>query len=328
MFQTDFHVWLQGLFDAGWMLPLMTGISTLGYAPAYLLLIAICAFGVRLRGGLSVMLTVLLMAGATSVVKHTIDLPRPSDVDARVLDKGRSGHALVVAEAAPGFWSLPSDAGIAAYRAQDGERDPGFLSGHVGVASAAALSMVLGLRISGVGWRVLLVLGWPLLMAISRMYLGRHFVADVLAGWAVGLAVAALAWWLMPRPVDTGLDRWRLAVIGLLAATWVAIASLSRWIPVDSAGQLAGLFVMLLVLQLRGWPADPVGWRRVGGPLLFLALNLLAGPLIETVALRLPLPDTRAVGVLWYFIGTALVMLLMLLMLRRLDRLQMGRAGP
>ncbi len=313
MFQTDLHVALQGFFDAGWMLPLMTAISALGYATAYMVLIAVCAFGLRLRAGLMILLAVLLMSGVSSMVKQATDLPRPSDIDARVLDKGRSGRALLDDGRVAGFWSLPSQEAIARFRDQQGSRDPGFLSGHVGAASAACMALLLGFGVRSVGWRLALVVGWPLLMALSRMYLGRHFLADVLAGWLAGLAVAVLACWLFPRVPAAARNRWRLAVIGVLALAWAGVASVSGWIEVDTGGQLAGLFIVLVVLQCRSWPDDPRRtWQRFARPLAFIVISLAMGPVLHALASALPLPDTRLVSVAWHAVGITLVMLLTL----------------
>lgn len=41
MFQTHWHVWLQSIFDAAWMVPLMRFVSALGYEWAYVLLIVV-----------------------------------------------------------------------------------------------------------------------------------------------------------------------------------------------------------------------------------------------------------------------------------------------
>lgn len=75
MFQTHWHVWLQAFFDAAWMVPLMTFVSTLGYEWAYVLLIVVLSFGVRLRAGLGVMLAVLLMSTATHAIKQSAAAP-------------------------------------------------------------------------------------------------------------------------------------------------------------------------------------------------------------------------------------------------------------
>ena len=68
----------------------------------------------------------------------------------------------------------------------------------MGIATAAGVARLLACGIRRRWLRWTLVLGWPLLMAISRMYLGRHFLADVLAGWLLGTCIGVLAWQLMP----------------------------------------------------------------------------------------------------------------------------------
>ncbi len=306
MFQTNPHLWLQTFFNVDWMLPSMTAVSALGYAPAYVLLIAVCAFGIRLRPGLGLMLAIVLMSGVTSIAKHAADLPRPSDIDARVLDKGRSGRHLIQQGTVPGFWSLPSEAAIARYRADD-DRDPGLPSGHVGVATAATVAVLLAFAVRNTWWRALLLLGWPALMALSRMYLGRHFLADVLAGWLLGIVVAALAVALIPRPHGTAAGhRWRLALLGGLALAGATYASQHTSLGADAAGQLAGLAVVLCWLHWKGWPPVPQRlWHRLLGPVLFIGLNLVAAPVIEAIAGWIPLPDVRATGVWWHFVGTA-----------------------
>jgi undecaprenyl-diphosphatase len=75
----------------------------------------------------------------------------------------------------------------------DGDRDPSnasFPSSHA--ANSAALAWVLARR-----WRRLAPAFWALalVVAYSRMYLDRHYLSDVLAGLAIGLACG----WLAPR---------------------------------------------------------------------------------------------------------------------------------
>ncbi len=70
-----------------------------------------------------------------------------------------------------------------------------FPSGHSVVSAAAfgSLAWVLA-RESILSWRVatLLAVLCPLLIGVSRIYLGVHWATDVLGGWCLGFAIAAL----------------------------------------------------------------------------------------------------------------------------------------
>ncbi|WP_411850880.1 phosphatase PAP2 family protein [Stenotrophomonas sp. LGBM10] len=307
MFQTHWHVWLQSFFDAAWMMPLMTFVTALGYEWAYVLLIVVCSFGVRLRAGLGMLLAVLLMSMVTHAIKQGAALPRPSDVDIHVLDKGRADQGLVADGAAPTFWSLPSDEAIASLRAQP-DPDYGFISGHVGVATAAMAALVLGMGIRSRRWRIALLVGWPLLMALSRMYLGRHFLADVMGGWLVGMMLAWFAWYCLPAPHATPHDRQRLSILGALGVAVTTAALTTDLVPADSAGRLLGLVLVFGVLHWRGWPLDPrTAWQRIGRVLAVTALYLAIGPLLDAIAVGLALPDVALVDVVFNALGSAAV---------------------
>ncbi len=305
MFQTHWHVWLQSFFDAAWMLPLMNFVSALGYEWAYVLLIVVCGFGVRLRAGLGIMMAVLLMSMATHAIKQGAALPRPSDVDIHVLDKGRPDHALVADGAAGSFWTLPTDEAIAALRAQP-DPDYGFISGHVGVATAAMAAVVLCFGIRGVGWRIALLIGWPLLMALSRMYLGRHFLSDVLGGWLVGMALGWLAWQCLPAPARR--NRTRHLILATLGICVTAAALTTEFVPADSAGRYLGLLLVFAFLHWRGWPLDPyTPWQRIGRVMAVIGLYLVISPVLEAVAVALALPDAAVVEVVFNAIGNAAI---------------------
>jgi membrane-associated phospholipid phosphatase len=76
---------------------------------------------------------------------------------------------------------------------------PSFPSGHslnsMAIYGALALTASRTLRRRAVrGLVIALGLGLPLLIGISRPYLGVHYPTDVLVGWFVGLACALLAY--------------------------------------------------------------------------------------------------------------------------------------
>jgi undecaprenyl-diphosphatase len=97
--------------------------------------------------------------GITQALKHTFDRPRPPLADPAV-------HPLV---ATPHSFSMPS--------------------GHASTAFAAALAV--GLVHPRLRWPLLALAS---LVALSRVWLGVHYLTDVIAGAALGTAVGAAAW--------------------------------------------------------------------------------------------------------------------------------------
>jgi undecaprenyl-diphosphatase len=104
--------------------------------------------------------------GIDSVVKGLFERPRPPLVDPAV-------HPLV---AVPHSYSMPS--------------------GHAATAFAAAVAV--GLVHPRLRWPLLVLAA---LVAISRVWLGVHYLSDVLAGAALGSAVALALWWLGARAI-------------------------------------------------------------------------------------------------------------------------------
>ncbi len=84
----------------------------------------------------------------------------------------------------------------------------GFYSAHAANAMGFALVTALGFRLNGKGrcraYSGLIVL-WALLVGVSRIFVGKHFLGDVLVGFAVGALIgtlcALLAHWCVARLV-------------------------------------------------------------------------------------------------------------------------------
>ena len=84
-----------------------------------------------------------------------------------------------------------------------------FPSGHV--ANAATIAVVLGVIVPRV-WVWVLGAVYTVLMAVSRTYLGAHWLSDTIGGLLVGAGVALVLWAVFAAP----LERERLAWIDRL----------------------------------------------------------------------------------------------------------------
>jgi membrane-associated phospholipid phosphatase len=260
VFEVDPNLWLQS-FSSPSLTWLMLGVSRLGYDWFYIALIVVLGFGVRLRPTLGVMLALLLAGVATHAAKTGFELPRPSDVDARVLYKGEVHHPLVVDGGARAFLALPSPEAREALRATP-DPDYGFISGHAAAATAMCLALLLFFRLRGrTAWIALCA--WPFLMGVSRMYLGRHFLGDVFGGLFVGSLAAFTAAWLLPVQAKARAPQGRLWLLAGGVLALCAVAPFTPLLDQHRLGQLAGLVAVLGVLSWRGFPADDGHpWQR------------------------------------------------------------------
>ena len=85
----------------------------------------------------------------------------------------------------------------------------GFFSGHASNALGFAVCTSLGFkndirsRYTGYSWAIFI---WAALVGISRIFVGKHFLGDVLVGFTVGLLIG----WLMARLARCAIARWNL----------------------------------------------------------------------------------------------------------------------
>lgn len=187
----------------------MEVVSWLGRSSGYAAALIVLAYVRSMRRGLALVLVMLAAAVVIDGVKTSVALPRPEHVDDRVVG---SAAPIVPRGGAPDPWSPLPPATIAATRhATDGATDTrqrGFPSGHVASATVFALGVraLLPWRFAGV-----LAAVWIPLMALSRLTLGKHFVADVLGGLLLGAAMAWIgtraAQCLDARPLSSKLGR-------------------------------------------------------------------------------------------------------------------------
>jgi membrane-associated phospholipid phosphatase len=294
MFQTGPNLFLQALASDN-LTAFMLQVSAMGYEPFLASVVAILLFGVSFTRGFTVLLCLLWSALVNSAVKDWVALPRPVHVDANVLNNGLPTDTPFKSMGATSFFGLIPAEVVHHVRSVTpaGADEFGFPSGHV-------QSTVVLWGAAGTLWSHRIVLGLApavvVLMALSRMYLGRHFLADVLGGAALGaVLLAALvlvrhASWdrLLFAPASAAL---RAALPN--AAVWLFLVgaplAVLPFYP-ERAGALLGIGAGFLVVLRSGIPADD-GTRaqraeRVAiGLLIFVAARGVIGLIVGAAGL-------------------------------------------
>lgn len=226
-----------------WMGPLLRLVSVLGADGSVLVLLSAVYWCLSPRLGARVGIAVLASAGVNAVAKLAFQTPRPPWIDMRV-------------------------------RALSGENSFGLPSGHAQTAVVVA-GVMRGTLLrrcvpaTGGAW-----VGWAMaafvaLVAVSRVYLGMHFISDVVAGLLIGAGLLVLY-----LKVADPLARWwrgrPFLIQVLLSALLPALLT------------VGGLFA---ALAHEGW-SPPAAWRTaaIEGPGGLDRVAAMAGALFGTLA--------------------------------------------
>jgi membrane-associated phospholipid phosphatase len=232
-------------------------------AAVYLLDGRVPLLGRERDAGLVVLATSLWAVAATYLLKTLFALPRPPGADEAVYAfDGPLGAVYASAATGGGY---------------------GFPSGHA-VGAAAVYGVLAWSDPDRSRRRLAVAAGVIGLVALTRLGLGVHYLVDVVAGVAVGLAIAGVALWLADRPA---------VVVGLATATallLVGVEPLART-PVALGGGGVGLSLGVAVLRLaEGRSRTPAAAVLVGG------LCVLAGAVLAWRGLALPARGLTTLG--------------------------------
>lgn len=238
MFSEAANIWVQQ-FSIPWLDSFFRSVSALGNECAYLLLVTFVFWCVNRRVGQSLLLALLSSVWVNCVLKDALGMPRPSDELVRVM----------VYE-----WSS------------------GFPSGHAQLAATVWGFLALYTRKATlVVWAVLVVF----MIALSRVYLGVHYVYQVCAGIVIGLAIAAF-FVRQARRLEVSspsrLTRWPYAILLPYLAALV--------VQPDDAFRIAGVGMGALLTEVTRHMLDDDGrlsLRQVLGRLALGWSSLMLG---------------------------------------------------
>jgi membrane-associated phospholipid phosphatase len=224
--QIDFILFLQAL--GAWLKPLMQLFTFLGEENFFIVVMPALYWTVDPGMGVRVGLALLLSSGFNGVLKLAFHAARPFWIDSRV-------QAMVV------------------------QTDFGIPSGHAMNSATVWGALAVSLR-KRWGWIIAAVLIF--LVGFSRLYLGVHFVTDVLAGWILG----ALLLWIILR-------------LEIPVKTWFSKHNFLINTVISLVGSLMIIFVMVLVrLAVSNWQV-PAEWAQ-NAALAYPNLNPAIDPLV------------------------------------------------
>lgn len=178
-----------------WLDPIFLGVQSQTLAAILMGVLVVVLIAVRPRRGVRLLLTASVALGLAMLLADllwaTIDRPRPPQAYDVVLV---TPEELAACAARPEALPLRMD------RA----RSSSFPSRHGLSIGVLVTSLLLAWR--PVGW---IALAYGAVAAVGRVYAGKHWASDVVAGVLIGTALALLAWRFLPRLLArTRLGRW------------------------------------------------------------------------------------------------------------------------
>jgi membrane-associated phospholipid phosphatase len=235
MFELHPIIWLQSWASPA-LTAVMNGISLLGYTRAYVAIAIFLVFALRLRPAIALLVVVGLSGALTDIAKTAAATPRPDMAsNGAVQALSLYGKELRHREA-----DTPTEI----------EDSYGFPSGHVSATTAFAVGLAMLFRWKRRGWT--LAVAWILAMAFSRMYLGRHFLGDVIGGVGVGLATILVGFAVLKlghlARESRAHDPWPAHRVMTVAIVLAGAALLVGLPDAGDAGRLLGTAIGALVL--------------------------------------------------------------------------------
>ncbi len=191
MFQTGINHLLQSV-ASDFMIALMKLISLTGNQSFYLFAIIVLMFGIDYRKGFIITHVIVWTSAFTWLFKHWANYPRPFDIDLGLNDFGGDKNQLNLdfgQQLTQGIFGLIPENILEAARSS-GINSKGFPSGHVSLVTSFFLSVNALFKRKEL---FMIAVTMIVLTAISRLFLGQHFLADVIGGFALGFFVFFIA---------------------------------------------------------------------------------------------------------------------------------------
>ena len=293
MFQTEPILYLQAHGNE-WLTFFMVLITSMGSSAFLIAIIIMTTFGVDFKKGFLLFELLIWTGLLTGALKILVAFPRPDFVDSRVhnLEFGTNNTSPFRGSYPEGIFQLPSPEILKAFRLQDSiMRSPfGFPSGHVALTTAlwGALGILFNNKVIKTLFPFMVIT-----MALSRMYLGRHFLGDVLGGLALGLILLIIFILFLKSPLKEDFSKQenfkpilkpKNLVFYIFMFILPALLTGLNLVESDAAGLIFGANLAYLLILRKGLPVsteDPV--HRIKRVLIALGILGISSLVINAI---------------------------------------------
>lgn len=264
MFQTQIILYLQSFATSG-LTSLVRAITELGNEKILAGMLLLITFGVSYRKGILIMQSFQWTLMLTSALKNLFIMPRPTYVNGNIqnLQHNYFDETPFLSSGAESFLGWIDPKILITFRSQN-YADFGFPSGHTSAAAALWGGIALVFQKRSLS-RIAVVIA--LLVAFSRMYLGRHFLGDVVGGLTLAGLIIFITHFFFHKLgfkqsiFDQGTFALKVKLpnilsIGFMFVLPLLLALVSADIFGDSAGYLVGANTALLLVLSIGMPED------------------------------------------------------------------------
>lgn len=302
MFTTELNHWLQS-FDHVAIYWFFETISMMGMVVFLTFLLYIIIAGVDFRKGFWITGIFLYTVLLTVLLKETIDFPRPIAVDTTLNSYGREAGVNLLSIQPKEFFGTFSDKILQEIRKNNAGRY-GFPSGHTSLITAIFLSSALFFRKKWLWYAAPTLI---FLTMVSRMYLGRHYLADVLGGLVLGLIVTFGIHFISKLGKENTGQKLNLKEKVFLL-TPLLLLPFYKFFPAFQTGSFIGLnLAFLSVISIWGVPLfDDKIYKRMLSVLIFF----LIGYTVIYVGMRSGLEKYSLLSTTYYLVANLLSLLL------------------
>jgi membrane-associated phospholipid phosphatase len=196
MFQTEIIHAIQW-FSSDLLTSIISLISSTGDHWFLFVTLIIIVFGINFRKGIFIAQTVLWAIVLTQLLKEYFSLPRPYHVDSsiKLFDSNIQNQYAFKNMGAKNFFGKLPDEVVNYYRSCK-NLSYGFPSGH-----CSSIMSLLGsiIALFKKKWLTLLSIIFIILVTFSRLYLGHHFLLDVLGGLILGILILFINYLFMKK---------------------------------------------------------------------------------------------------------------------------------